>query len=100
VRLGPLTLSQASFELNNQGFTFNDSWNFGVFTGSVSATIGSDSQGYVVTADALVTIFGANLELKGDIHADGNFDLEGKTKISVGRKGDIHAISPAAPTCV
>ncbi len=85
VKLGPLNLSQTEFELSSaNGLTFSDDWNFlGVFTGTVSAQVGSDSQGIVLTTEAVGTVLGSSLHLRGDIHA-ANFDLSGSAPINVG----------------
>ena len=85
IAVGPLTLSQASFELSNiTGLTYSDSWNYGVYSGTVSGTFTTEGYGYVVSADANGQIFGQSLELKGDIHSNGNFDLSGTANVSIG----------------
>ena len=68
VNVGPLSLTQASFELKNSGFTFTDSRGFAnVFSGSVTTTIESEGQGYELSATATGSVFGTQITLGGDI---------------------------------
>jgi hypothetical protein len=83
LNLGPFTLSSASFELNNDGFSFSDHWDLGsVFDGKVTAFIGNSGQGYVVSADADGTLLGNTVDLQGDISAAG-FHLQGTADLGL-----------------
>ncbi len=86
VNVGPLNLAQANFTLNNKGFTLNGGWNYLVFAGNVSATIGSDGQGYVISVlpTSYLSVIGQQLFLSGSIHASGTFSLMGSTNLHAG----------------
>lgn len=84
VVFGPLTLSQAEFELSNtNGLTFKSGWNFGVFQSTVSGTIQSEAGGFVITTDATGTVFGQSLNMHGEVHSNGRFDLTGDANVNL-----------------
>ncbi len=84
VVFGPLTLSQASFTLNNQtGLTFSSNWNMGVFQSTISGNIQSEGAGFVITVDATGSVFGQALTLHGEVHSNGRFDLSGAANINL-----------------
>lgn len=88
VVFGPLTLSECSFELNNEtGLTFSDSWNYGLYTATVTGTIQAEGAGFLVIADAHGTIWGQPLELQGEIHGNRQFELTGNATVGLSLVG-------------
>ena len=83
VSLGPINLDSVSFELSSsEGFTFTHSWDYLVFSGSVTVTM--DTQDSAVSVTATGDAFGSNLKLVGYIDAYGKYDLNGQATINVG----------------
>src|SRR6185437_15449136 len=86
LKVGPLSLDKATFTISNTvgGLTFSDAWNLGVYSSTVSGSFVAEGKGFVITADAKGTFLGQSLELKGDIHSSGVYDLTGHAKVGVG----------------